>query len=84
MTKAKEEALKIEKALHLFQSFVREENAQLRVNLLNTLNNNYAFKNSFDLYHIAFAQSYGCQKLMTFDKGFIKFRPLFDLDIEIL
>jgi len=84
MTKAKEEALKIEKALHLFQSFVREENAQLRVNLLNTLNNNYAFKNSFDLYHIAFAQSYGCQKLITFDKGFTKFRPLFDLDIEIL
>ena len=48
------------------------------------LNNDYAFKNSFDLYHVTFANSYGCQQLLTFDKGFKKFDGIYNVEIGIL
>ena len=48
------------------------------------IDNDYAFKNSFDLYHVAFANSYECEKLITFDKGFKKFYAVCGVEIEIL
>ena len=84
MKKAKEDSEKIESALELFQSFVKEEKIGFSGELIQMLNNDYAFKNSFDLYHVAFAQDNGCQKLYTFDKGFKKFRDISDIEIVIL
>ena len=84
MKKAKEDSDKIESALELFQSFVQDEKRGFNDKLMQILNNDYAFKNSFDLYHVAFAQDNGCQKLYTFDKGFKKFRDISDIEIVIL
>jgi predicted nucleic acid-binding protein len=84
MKKAKEDSEKIESALELFQSFVKDEKEGFSNELMQFLDNDYAFKNSFDLYHVAFANSYGCEKLITFDKGFKKFRAICRVEIEIL
>ena len=84
MKKAKEDSQKIESALELFQSFVRDEKEGFSTQLLEVMDNDYAFKNSFDLYHLAFANTYQCTKLISFDKGFKKFRNIYDIDIEIL
>ncbi len=84
MKKAKEDNEKIENALNVFQAFVKDEKINFKQDLMRLLNNNYAFKNSFDLYHVAFANAYNCQKLLTFDKGFKKFKNICDVDIDIL
>jgi predicted nucleic acid-binding protein len=84
MKKAKEDSEKIESALELFQSFVREEKEGFSNELMQFLDNDYAFKNSFDLYHVAFANSYECEKLIIFDRGFKKFYTVCGVEIEIL
>jgi len=84
MKKAKEDSRKIESALELFSSFVRDEKDRFSNELMQFLNSDYAFKNSFDLYHIAFANSYKCKKLITFDKGFKKFYNICEVDIDII
>jgi len=84
MKKAKEDSEKIESALELFQSFVKDEKEGFSNELMQFLDNDYAFKNSFDLYHVAFANSYDCEKLITFDKGFKKFQGICGVEIEIL
>jgi len=84
MKKAKEDSEKIESALELFQSFVREEKEGFSNELMQFLDNDYAFKNSFDLYHLAFSNYYECEKLITFDKGFKKFYAVCGVEIEIL
>ena len=84
MKKAKEDSEKIESALELFQSFVKDEKEGFSSELMQMLNNDYAFKNSFDLYHLAFSNSYGCTKLFTFDKGFKKFQGICGVDVEVL
>jgi predicted nucleic acid-binding protein len=84
MKKAKEDSEKIESALELFQSFVKDEKDGFNSELMQILNNDYAFKNSFDLYHVAFANSYACTKLFTFDKGFKKFQGICSVEIKVL
>jgi len=84
MQKANEDIKKIENVIKLFSKFTKNEKNNLNKELTNFLNNKNAFKNSFDLYHIIFANSYNCQKLITFDKGFKKFKDICSLEIEIL
>ena len=84
MKKAKEDSTKIESALQLFQTFVKDEKERFSDELLQSLDNDYAFKNSFDVYHVAFAHANNCTKLISFDKGFKKFKNLYDMHIEIL
>jgi len=84
MKKAKEDSSKIESAIELFQSFVQDEKDGFNRELMQMLNSDYTYKNSFDLYHVAFANSYGCEKLLTFDKGFKKFIDISSVEIEIL
>lgn len=84
MKKAKEESHKIQSALELFQTFVKDETEGFNVQLMNMLTDDYAYKNSFDLYHVAFAQHFKCKTLLTFDKGFKKFRDISDIEIDIL
>ena len=84
MKKAKEDNEKIASVLALFQSFVQDEKDGFKSELIQMLDNDYAFKNSFDLYHVAFANSYHCKKLLTFDKGFKKFVNICDMSIEVL
>ena len=44
--------------------------------------NNF-YRNVNDAMHLKFAEKY-CEKLLTFDSDFKKFRPHSNLDIEIL
>ena len=84
MKKAKEDSSKIEQALELFQSFVVDEKDGLSQVLLEKLNDDYTFKNSFDLYHVVFSEQHNCTKLITFDKGFKKFKNISNIEIEVL
>jgi len=84
MKKAKEDREKIESALELFQLFIQDEKEGFSNELIQLLDNDYVFKNSFDLYHVAFANSYKCEKLITYDNGFKKFYSICGLEIEIL
>ena len=84
MNKAQEESAKIASALALFQTFVRSEKKELSTLLLDSLNHPNTYKNSFDLYHVLFSESYSCTKIITFDTGFKKFKTASDIDIEIL
>ncbi len=84
MKKAKEDSSKIKSAIELFQSFVQDEKDGFNNELIQMLNSDYAYKNSFDLYHVSFANSYSCQKLLTFDKGFNKFTDISCVEIDIL
>jgi len=84
MKKAKEDNDKILKGINLFSSFVISENRDFKNYLVKKLDNDYSIKNSFDLYHTAFANFAGCKSLVTFDRGFKKFNNMFDLDIKIL
>jgi len=84
MKKAKEDSKKIKSALKLFQTFVKNEKNEFHIQLLEMLDNDYTFKNSFDLYHVVFAKVYNCEKLITFDKGFKKLQDITDIEIVIL
>ena len=84
MQKANEDTQKINNAIKLFSKYVKNEKDSFNKELINFLNNKNAFKNSFDLYHIVFANSYNCKKLITFDKGFKKFENICSLKIEII
>ncbi|CAA6822138.1 MAG: Unknown protein [uncultured Sulfurovum sp.] len=84
MNKAQEDSNKIENALELFQTFVQDETKGFNLDLMKMLNNDYAYKNSFDLYHVAFAKHNQCQKIFTFDKGFKKFIDICEIEIDIL
>lgn len=84
MKKAKEESTKIQSALELFQTFVEDEKEGFNLRLMTMLTDDYAYKNSFDLYHVTFAQYHNCEKLLTFDKGFKKFIDVSDTEINIL
>jgi predicted nucleic acid-binding protein len=42
------------------------------------------YKNSFDAYHLAFAEHYECEKLITFDKDYKKLRDIAKIDIVII
>ena len=84
MKKAQEDDSKIKDALSFFKTFVKEEKAQFSNKLIEFLNNDYSFKNSFDLYHIVFANSYNCETIATFDKGFKKFKDKSNINIKIL
>ena len=84
MKKAKEDNDKIKSALELFQAFVKDEKNDFSTLLVSILNENNSFKNSFDAYHVAFANAYNCSQLTTFDKGFKKFITNSNISIEIL
>jgi predicted nucleic acid-binding protein len=84
MKKSKENDQKIESTLKIFQTFVKEENNKFNLILMNMLNDEYAYKNSFDVYHVAFAKACGCDDLFTFDKGFGKFTDIDDMNIRVL
>jgi len=52
MKKAKEDSSKIESAIELFQSFVQDEKDGFNRELMQMLNSDYTYKNSFDLLQI--------------------------------
>jgi predicted nucleic acid-binding protein len=84
MQKANEDITKTKDAIRLFNRFVKSEKDNFNNEIAGFFDNQNAFKNSFDLYHIIFANSYNCQKLITFDKGFKKFKDICSLEIEII
>jgi len=84
MKKANEDIEKIEMGINFFKDFVKGEKLNLNQLLINDLDKEFYYKNSFDFYHVIFAKSYSCEKLITFDKGFKKFANIKDINIKIL
>lgn len=84
MKKAQEDEDKILNALELFQDFVKREKDQLTEELIQNLRNEFTFKNSFDIYHLAFANTMNCSKLLSFDRGFYKLTHLSKIKIEVI
>ena len=84
MKKANEDIEKIKMSINFFKDFVKSEKSNLNQLLINDLDKEFYYKNSFDFYHVIFAKSYSCEKLITFDKGFKKFANIKDINIKIL
>ncbi|NPA11243.1 MAG: type II toxin-antitoxin system VapC family toxin [Epsilonproteobacteria bacterium] len=53
------------------------------INNLNIYLKKGFYKNSFDIYHLAYATEFA-KKIVTFDKDFVKFKKFSNIEIEIL
>ena len=81
--KLKEKGHEIDKILNFLKRFIKSSN-RVYESVLSILQTNSTYKNSFDTYHVAFSRYHKCKKIITFDKDFIKFNNILDVDIEIL
>ena len=65
MQKANEDIEKIQKGINFFKTFVLSEKEGFSNYLIGKLDHRYAIKNSFDLYHISFADFVECKSLIV-------------------
>ena len=70
----------IDEVLEFLSQYILSENINVYQKVLEIMKNTNSYKSSFDVYHLAFSEFYNA-KLITFDKGFSKFK---DFNIEIL
>lgn len=73
-----------QQGFHLFESFIMFDiNKKILIDSFNLANHLNYFQNINDCVHLKFTERY-CNKLITFDKDFEKFKPHTKLEIEIL
>jgi hypothetical protein len=84
LKRLKESDDKIFKSIKMLRQFVKQSNSGLTYRLLEILNTQNIFINSFDCYHLAFAETSDCKKIITFDKDFNKFNTISKIEINIL
>lgn len=84
MKRLKEGDDKIIKSLEILTKFIRTSNPDITFRLNEILTTQKLFTNSFDCFHLAFAESSRCSKLVTFDKDFNKLKPIAKVEILVL
>jgi len=67
-----------------FLSKYKYDSSNISDMVINLLEKNSLFKDSFDVYHVCFSNYYNCHELVTFDKGFNRFRDFSMTDIRVL
>ncbi len=73
----------IDKYLDFLKRFIKPSfNVYERV--LEIMSKKDVYKSSFDVFHLAFSEYYGCKEFITFDKGFKRFKDLSKTQIVIL
>ncbi len=73
----------IQNYLNFLKRFI-EPSFDVYKRAIEIMNKKEAYKSSFDIFHLAFSEYHSCKKLITFDKGFKRFRELSDVEIVVL
>jgi predicted nucleic acid-binding protein len=79
-----EESKNINENLAFISDFIQTPSSKLFGNILEFMNTYGFHKHSFDVYHLCYSQDLQCNTLITFDKGFNKFKKYIDFEIEVL
>lgn len=81
--KINEQSENIKDNLNFLKNYIELSKPIILNRTIEIMNELKMYNNSFDCFHIAFAEHY-CNKIITYDKGFRKFKKITDLNIEIL
>ncbi len=81
--KLKEDTSDINDRLNFLINFI-EPSPIIYKRTMEIIDSNNFHKNSFDAYHLAFAEYYSCDKLITFDKDYKKLEDIAKIEINIL
>ncbi|WP_418185572.1 type II toxin-antitoxin system VapC family toxin [Aliarcobacter vitoriensis] len=80
--KQEEDESVINENLVFLSKYVKSANIYTKV--IDFINKSKSYKQSFDSFHIVFADYFSCSKIITFDKGFKKYNKFTKLKIELL
>jgi len=84
LKRLKESDEKIIKSIEILKMFIKQSDSMLSTRLNEILLTQKLFTNSFDCYHLAFAENVCCTKLITFEKDFNKLKHLAKIEIVII
>lgn len=62
----------------------RYDSPNISDTVINLLEKKSIFRDSFDVYHVCFANYYNCNELITFDNGFKNFKDFSITSIRVL
>ena len=79
-----EESKNISENLEFIADFIQEPNDNLFAKVVAFMNEHELYRHSFDIYHLCFSADFGCDRLITFDKGFKKLQKYVNIEIEVL
>ncbi len=81
--KLKENSNTIIQNLEFLSQYVKSSNYSLNQRIIEIIKETKLFTNSFDIFHLTFCENHNC-KLVTFDKGFKKFKNISNVEIVLL
>lgn len=81
--KQKESQEELQKYLDFMRKFIQPSNDVYK-RALDIMNQKDFYRHSFDVFHLAFAEHYHCDSLVTFDKGFKKLQDITKVEIIVL
>lgn len=81
--KLNENPTQIDQNLNFLTNFIQPSH-DIYTRVLDILSQKNFYKNSFDVFHLAFAEKNGCDSFVTFDKGFKKLQDMTNMEIIIL
>ncbi len=74
---------KIRDSINMLEPYVMNPNKNITQRLNEIMNTISYYKNSFDCYHLAFAETLNCGELITFDKDFKLLKSISEIEITI-
>ncbi len=81
--KLKENSNTIIQNLEFLSQYVKISNYSLNQRIIEIIKETKLFTSSFDIFHLTFCENHNC-KLVTFDKGFKKFKNISNVEIVLL
>ena len=84
LKRLKESDEKIKNSIEILQQFVRKPDKPVTQRLSEIMDYLSMYKNSFDCYHLAFAEALNCSELITFDTDYNRLKPISEIEITVL
>ncbi len=84
LKRLKEDDEKIKTSIEILEGFIDVPDSSVTQRVLEIIKSEDLYKNSFDCYHLAFAETMNCSELITFDNDFNKFNSISKININIL
>lgn len=75
---------KIQSSIEILEQFVKKPDRNITLRLFEIMNVLSLYKNSFDCYHLSFAEIMNCREIVTFDKDFNKLKAISKIKITVL
>ena len=80
--KLEEDPLVIQKNLNFLSRYVQATTINIHKRVIDILEKTNLYNSTFDIFHLAFCEHNEC-KIITFDKGFKRFKKFSTVEIEI-